>query len=429
MNEYIKKIVNNSVVYNGLWLMILQGVNTILPMITIPYITRILGAEGYGIFSAAQNWIFYLQVIVEYGFGLWGARKVALIKDDDTEEISEIFSEILNARIILCILSFILMCTISAIANISIDRFICQIILYAMIIGSMLQLIWLFQGKENMKPITIINIISRIISVLLIFIFVKNKSDIYAYTFFYSITYIISALLTIRVAKKKYNIRYIHVGIGSIFTVLKEAWYIFLSSALIKVFSGIALSILTIVSSNYYIGVYSAIYKIPYILVMAFSPISQALYPSISKKYKSSFNEGVKFVEKITLPIVALFTIISTVIILLKDIIVKIAFGSEYVLYSSIIFFLLIQTIFAIYNNFLGVQTLVASGNQKNYSRAFSRAAIFMGSIYLLVFILFDGEKALYAVSIGSAISESILTIFLHIEKKLVLKKYLICKE
>ena len=194
MNEYIKKIVNNSVVYNGLWLMILQGVNTILPMITIPYITRILGAEGYGIFSAAQNWIFYLQVIVEYGFGLWGARKVALIKDDDTEEISEIFSEILNARIILCILSFILMCTISAIANISIDRFICQIILYAMIIGSMLQLIWLFQGKENMKPITIINIISRIISVLLIFIFVKNKSDIYAYTFFYSITYIISAL-------------------------------------------------------------------------------------------------------------------------------------------------------------------------------------------------------------------------------------------
>ena len=355
MNEYIKKIVNNSVVYNGLWLMILQGVNTILPMITIPYITRILGAEGYGIFSAAQNWIFYLQVIVEYGFGLWGARKVALIKDDDTEEISEIFSEILNARIILCILSFILMCTISAIANISIDRFICQIILYAMIIGSMLQLIWLFQGKENMKPITIINIISRIISVLLIFIFVKNKSDIYAYTFFYSITYIISALLTIRVAKKKYNIRYIHVGIGSIFTVLKEAWYIFLSSALIKVFSGIALSILTIVSSNYYIGVYSAIYKIPYILVMAFSPISQALYPNISKKYKSSFNEGVKFVEKITLPIVALFTIISIVIILLKDIIVKIAFGSEYVLYSSIILFLLIQTIFAIYNNFLGV--------------------------------------------------------------------------
>ena len=429
MKEYIKKIVNNSVVYNSLWLMILQGVNTILPMITIPYITRILGAEGYGIFSAAQNWIFYLQVIVEYGFGLWGARKVALIKDDDTEEISEIFSEILNARIILCILSFILMCTISAIANISIDRFICQIILYAMIIGSMLQLIWLFQGKENMKPITIINIISRIISVLLIFIFVKNKSDIYAYTFFYSITYIISALLTIRVAKKKYNIRYIHVGIGSIFRVLKEAWYIFLSSALIKVFSGIALSILTIVSSNYYIGVYSAIYKIPYILVMAFSPISQALYPSISKKYKSSFNEGVKFVEKITLPIVALFTIISIVIILLKDIIVKIAFGSEYVLYSSIIFFLLIQTIFAIYNNFLGVQTLVASGNQKNYSRAFSRAAIFMGSIYLLVFILFDGEKALYAVSIGSAISESILTIFLHIEKKLVLKKYLICKE
>lgn len=60
-----------------MWLFVLQVFNTVVPMITLPYVTRILGASGYGDFSLALNWVLYFQVIVEYGFGYWGARKVA----------------------------------------------------------------------------------------------------------------------------------------------------------------------------------------------------------------------------------------------------------------------------------------------------------------------------------------------------------------
>ena len=71
----IKQIIKSKVFKNSIWLTILQLVNTVVPMLTIPYITRVLGAAQYGIFSVALNWIIYFQVIVEFGFNLTGSKK------------------------------------------------------------------------------------------------------------------------------------------------------------------------------------------------------------------------------------------------------------------------------------------------------------------------------------------------------------------
>ena len=91
----IKKVLNSKVLKNGIWLTILQLVNTVIPIITIPYVTRILGTNEYGVFSIALNWILYLQVLVEYGFGLSGSRKVALLKESEHEKLNQLFNNII----------------------------------------------------------------------------------------------------------------------------------------------------------------------------------------------------------------------------------------------------------------------------------------------------------------------------------------------
>lgn len=91
MIRKIRKLAESKVVKNGFWLLVLQGFNTIIPMLTIPYITRLLSKGSYGEFSLALNWIGYFQVVVEYGFGLTGARKVAVSKD--RAEINHIHSK------------------------------------------------------------------------------------------------------------------------------------------------------------------------------------------------------------------------------------------------------------------------------------------------------------------------------------------------
>ena len=60
---------------NGVWLYLLQFFNAVIPLLTLPYIVRILDTENYGIFSVALNIVIYMQVFVEYGFGMSATRK------------------------------------------------------------------------------------------------------------------------------------------------------------------------------------------------------------------------------------------------------------------------------------------------------------------------------------------------------------------
>lgn len=77
----IKGALKKKVVKNGDWMYLLLIFNTVVPLLTLPYITRIICAKQYGVFSIAINIIGYYQVFVEYGFGMSVTRKGALSDD------------------------------------------------------------------------------------------------------------------------------------------------------------------------------------------------------------------------------------------------------------------------------------------------------------------------------------------------------------
>ena len=100
LKETITNLLRKKTVKNGAWLYALQIFNTVVPLLTLPYITRILGTKQYGIFSIAINIIGYYQVIVEYGFAMSATRKVAL-SDKSTDSLSKIFTTVCLSRCIL----------------------------------------------------------------------------------------------------------------------------------------------------------------------------------------------------------------------------------------------------------------------------------------------------------------------------------------
>ena len=406
--QKINNVLKSKVFKNGFWLTVLQLVNTVIPILTIPYITRILGAEEYGVFSIALNWVTYLQVLVEYGFGLSGARKVSL--DEKDKDLNRTFNNIISARLLLCIVSIIILNFIAFISKFELKTYISILLLSTMILGTTFQLTWLFQGKQDMKFITIANVTARIISVLLIFILVKTNENLYLYCFFYSITWMISSAISLYIAKKKYRLKFRISSIKDILHELNDGKYLFASAALIKIFSGFGVTVLGIIASSATTGVYAAISKIPFILTMFFVPISQAIYPHNSAKFKNNFSDGVKNVKKICIPICLIFLVISIVIALFKDIIVYIMFGSSYAEYSIIIIPLVLQFILAMINNFLGVQILVASGNQKRYS-----FSLIIGGISIILSNIILGHLyGIYGIAFAAVVGETILSSSLY---------------
>lgn len=407
--DKVNRIIHSKVFKNGVWLSLLQMFNTIAPMLTIPYITRVLGASKYGTFSIALNLIHYFQVIVEYGFAMSGARKIAL--NHSQEEINKTYTSIFYSRVFLTIVSALVLLIFIAFGNYNNSTLICLAILYIIIFSTTIQLTWLFQGLQDMRPVTIVSMISRIISLILIFWFVKSPKDLYLYCLLYGSTNLIYGIVGQFVGRIKYGIRLCKIKLKTIKEELIDGWYLFTSSAMSKIFGNIGITILGLVSTEFEVGVYSAVSKITTVAIMMFLPVSQALFPHVSRVFRDSAESGKKLVNRIALIVMGLFTCGSLLVFILRDTVVNIAFGSEYKNYSLLLLPLLIWMLFSILNNFLGVQILVASGRQKQYSRSFLISIAFL-VVYNLIFV---NTLKLYGVAIAQALSEITLSVFLAI--------------
>lgn len=407
-----KSLLNNRVMVNGFWLYILQFFNMIFPMLTLPYITRVLGASQYGVFAFSLNLVTYFQVIVEYGFNLSGSRKIALT--DDKEEQAKIFSRISYSKLVLCIFSFIVMLSISLVLDIDEKQFYSILVLYTMVIGAAIQQVWLFQGLQIMQYITIINVISRTLSVMFIFLLVKEPSHIYLYCSLYAVTSLLNGIFSMLIIRYRLGLQIRKTSLGDIIGELKESWSLFTTSAMTMVFSGIGITVLGFSNNTSVTGMYAAIQKVPFIMLMFYAPVGQAIFPYLSKQFSVSFEKGLITIRKILKLVIPLVLLLSLLMILFSDFIVRLLYGTEYAIYSFLIVPLTGWFFFSILNNLLGIQSLIASGFISEYNKAFKIGVITI-IISNLLFGVFWGA---YGVAFAAMLSEIILTVALVFQLK-----------
>ncbi len=411
ITNMITNLLKKKSIKNGAWLYLLQIFNTVVPLLTLPYVTRILGAEKYGIFAIAINIIGYYQVIVEYGFMMSATRKVALSEKSEYM-LSKTFSTVFFSRCFLLSVCFIITLGYIVVNRKNVSQCLCLIILMIGLLGSCIQLNWLFQGMQQMKYITIVNVVARICTVLLTFIFVHSINDLYLYCLLYSISPVISGFLGLIFAAKCFRIHFVKVGILDIVEEIKNGWYVFTTQLSSKVFGAIGITLLGCFSTNRDVGIYSAIQKIPNIIILAWSPITQVLYPISSQKFQESYEIGKKFVNKTKKIFVPIFLGIAIVGSIMSPTIVEVAFGKEYVAKFYWIIPLLLWMVTAIYNNFAGIQTLLAGGYDREYSKCFQVGVIVTIVLNFVLVYFLKGNGACLA----PLFSEIILGIMLKKE-------------
>ena len=395
-HNLFKNALRSRGVVNGLWMYLLQAFNTILPLITLPYVTRILGADGYGYFSIAFNIIGYFQVAIDYGFDMSATRRLAT-SEDHKATLRKSFSSVLIARMLIfsaCCLISIPYCSWSG--PFSLQCCSLLVMLFSAF-GSSLQQTWVFQGMQDMKYISIVNIIGRVISTTLVFVFVRSSSDILLYCLLYSITPVVSGLFGIFLTKVKYGVHFHFCTASEIIAEFRDGFFVFTTQLSSKVFSSIGVTILGIMASPNVVGVYSALQKIPHVVTLAWAPISQVLYPISSRHMKYGYAEGTRFVSGKKRFFLSIFGGLAVLLALVSKPLVLLLFGSEYADYSFWVIPLLAWLVVAIYNNFLGIQTLLASGHDREYSKCFQLSVIATIVLNLLLIYLFGGTGAAFA--------------------------------
>lgn len=167
---------HKTLLQNFSYLSALQVFNMLLPLITYPYLIRILGKETYGLIVFAQAIIGYLVIFVNFGFNISATKEVSIHRDNK-EKLSEILSSVLILKGILFFLSLLIL---SALLYFILQVHGYEILFYLTMYMCLYELIFpifYFQGIEKMKYITYLNLVSRIIFLALIFMLIKSKSD------------------------------------------------------------------------------------------------------------------------------------------------------------------------------------------------------------------------------------------------------------
>lgn len=185
--DFLKRNIFLNYLYN----MSYQILIMILPLVTTPYISRVLGAANIGAYSYTQSITYYFTLFGSMGLNLYGQREIAYAQDD-REKRSKIFWELMLIRLITHGISLIVFFTTFIYHEKYGVLFAIQMV---DIIASCLDISWLFQGLEDFKRLTIRNILVRLSAVVCIFLFVKSPGDLYIYAICYSASLLIGNML------------------------------------------------------------------------------------------------------------------------------------------------------------------------------------------------------------------------------------------
>ena len=169
---------SKSVKKNYLYNVTYQILTMLAPLITTPYVSRVLGAENIGTYSYSASIVSYFTLFASLGTASYGAREIAYTQDDRKKRTTIFW----NTEILSCISTLICIVIYLAISMLFRDYHIIYFIFLMNIVSVAFDISWVFQGMEEFGFIVSRNIIFKILNIAFIFGFVKNRNDLVLYT-------------------------------------------------------------------------------------------------------------------------------------------------------------------------------------------------------------------------------------------------------
>ena len=408
MKPVRKPSVKKNYVYNLAY----QMLAVIIPLLIQPYIARVLGAGEVGAFSYTTAITGYFALIGNLGIATYGQLRIAAFRND-RKVVSQIFWE-------LAVLRFLLMSAAAAVFVLFIrflarpDYKVLYTVLIVQILASAIDIAWLLQGFEEFRKIVIRNTIIKIVSVILIFAFVKKQSDIYLYALIMNGStllgnasiWLFTPSLVDWVPLRRLNLkRHLRSCIVYFIPTIATTFYLSVDKQMIKWFTDTSLE-------N---GYYEFAQKIEQMAVTVVTSLSIVTMPRMANLFNMNALDRLRNRLEQTIRFILLLSIPMCLgLMSVTDYLVPLYLGPGYEKSATLlkIFSLLIVVVGL--NNAVGKQVLMPVGRQKEYNMS-----VILGAIvnFTLNMILIPRLLSVGAV-IGSVASETaILLAFIYFSK------------
>ncbi len=391
----------SSIKKNFIYNIAYQVLIMITPFITAPYISRVFGKEGVGIFSYANSVAYYFLIFSMLGIANEGSRAIARERDNQ-ERVNEIFSG-------LYFIQFFMFIVVS-LAYVMYLMFFCKDyklvagIMYIYIASGVLDISWLFFGFEDFKITVLRNALIKILTVIAVFIFVKSINDVYIYAFIMAIgTFLSQAYLW--VYRRKYA-SFVKVNYWEVKKHIVPVLILFIPTIAASIYKIMDKIMIGNISEYAELGLYEyseKIVSIPQSFITAFGTV---MFPRMSYLLKDGDTEKSNRYVLLSFQIVSLIG--SAVVFGLMGVsktFPVLFLGSEYAECSKIVFGLAITVIFVAWADITRRQYLIPKGRDMTYVVC----TILAACINLIVNMLLIPKYGAMGAVVGTIIAEGLL--------------------
>lgn len=357
MKELKKSNIKMNFIYNIMY----QILILIMPLITSPYISRVIGAEGLGIYSYTYSIAYYFVMFSMLGINNYGNREIAKCRDDK-KKLSKTFWSIYVIQLITSIISICAYVGYILVFDNEYELYALIQLLY--IVSACFDINWFFFGLEKFKLTVTRNIIIKIISVCSIFIFVRKKEDLALYTIIMTSATLITQLTLWPFLRRE--IIFIQIKIKDVVKHIKQILILFIpviSVSLYKVMDKIMLGNMTNVTN---VGLYENAEKIINIPLGFITALGTVMLPRMSNLVANGNNNKAKaYIDK-SMQFVAFMSVpISLGIMAIAKDFAPLFFGQEFNKTGDIIIYLAITVIFISWANVIRTQYLIPNEKDK----------------------------------------------------------------
>ncbi len=293
---------NRKLFSNFISLSIVQGINFLIPLLVTPYVISKVGVDGIGVIAIAQTVMIYLSTITDYGFNVSATKEITQYKNDRIKT-SKIFFTVMASKLIITVILFVVLLVLAFFIPALQQHFILYVLGFTFVIGQCLSVNWFFLGIEKMHFITIGSLFSRLIFVVLLFVFMQKKEDDVFFLLFLGIGNMIAATASIFIAIALLKLKFLRPLWVDIIGEFKKGWQVTVSILSLNTYLFSGIFILRFFTNDLVVGYYSIAVRIFFAARQVLAVFSEAVYPHICQLILQGKESTKMFFKKVYLPV------------------------------------------------------------------------------------------------------------------------------
>lgn len=383
-------------------------IGQVIAFITLLYLPRVLGPNGYGIFNIAQSYLAYFMLLSDFGLSLYGIRIINQNKSSDKKNtVNQIFS----LKLIISFIATIIFIITIFFMHVNEQQKLSLFCISFSVLFSGMTVDYLFNAFSNMKYIGVSIALKNITFFGLCLLFVKNVKQTYLTSFAFTLSVFIGMLVLYLIFSRKYFKLHIVIPIIYDLRILYQSLPLAVSSFMVQINNNFDIIYLSMTKPSKEVGFYSAPYKIIYFLFAIMSIYFNAAYPAIAKLFNQNRKKLNLFINKFFRLGVLFTTPIVFGGIALSPNIIQLLFGNLY-RPSIILFDLLLPLIFIrMFTNTFGAVLIMGKGSK------YLTVGVMIGAIINVVLnILLTPSFGAIGSAWATILCESIQGIYLYIK-------------